>query len=94
MPFEPKPNMTIAPLTRRQDLINMTDEQHEEFMQNLDNDIFGEVNLFRFLYLIKFHRLNFKNSYFKSSGNVVTYLKEIKNHPEIIKRQKATCRRR
>lgn len=39
MPFEPKPNMTIAPLCRRSDLINMTEDEHNEYIHKLDEQM-------------------------------------------------------
>ena len=37
MPFQVKTNMFLAPLCRRHDILNMTAEQKEEFMQTIDN---------------------------------------------------------
>lgn len=44
MPFQPKPNMYIAPLCRRQDVLAMTEEEHEEYIRTLDEALFNSEN--------------------------------------------------
>ena len=49
MPFQPKPNMSIAPTSRRSDLMNMNEEERREFLDKLDNEMF---QVFVIFYLI------------------------------------------
>lgn len=44
MPFQPKENMIIAPICRRNDLIQMSNEDHEAFLKNLDESILNQVS--------------------------------------------------
>ena len=44
MPFQPKENMTIAPVCRRDDIIKMTDEERKEFIKKIDDLVLNDTN--------------------------------------------------
>ena len=46
MPFEPKPNMKIAPLCRRFDVACMDEEEHDEFIRKLDEELFNQDKVY------------------------------------------------
>jgi hypothetical protein len=45
MPFQPMPNMQIAPISRRNDILLLDDEEREEFYKKLDKEIFEQKAL-------------------------------------------------
>lgn len=42
MPFQLKANMHLAPICRRNDIANMTSDQKEDFINNIDNLVNSE----------------------------------------------------
>ena len=40
MPFQPKENMRIAPMIRRLDIANMTQDERQDFICKLDETIY------------------------------------------------------
>lgn len=45
MPFQPKENMIIAPICRRIDIINMGNEERDEFIEALDKLILKDTKV-------------------------------------------------
>lgn len=42
MPFQPKENMTIAPVCRRDDFLKMNQQEKTDFMKKIDDLIFSQ----------------------------------------------------
>ena len=51
MPFQLKANMFLAPICRRNDVLNMTAEQKEEFIQKIDDLVAVEDKVCIFFFL-------------------------------------------
>jgi hypothetical protein len=82
MPFQPKPNMTIAPVCRRPDLVHMDETERDEWLKRIGQELFGSGSL------------NKENGEGEDEDYESNYLAFIRKHPDLIRRQFTTCRKR